>query len=300
MQLNQEQGIKAMKDTVDKSQIKQCKTSCKKTYPVDMPAPLPKPPRDPLLGTEKRPAQSCADIKKWGAKTVVSGNYWVELQNKGPQQVFCDMETDNGGWTLFFNYLHQPGQELFLNENKIPTDLKGNSHMYLQNAGFSSRDVKEIRFLCTERFKGEKKYWHFKSNNHDIISVAMKGDQGLLKPNSLASGYSDLKPSAALAGKYSSAVDKNQIGQFQHVGNSPRGGFTSTTFGSATYNAFWTVKGDGSEDTFECGSSHKPTQFSASEDSPSMVFTHHSVWFRGNAPEMEYARKRILENATKA
>lgn len=32
-----------------------------------MPTPMPKPPRDPKLGTETRPAFSCADIKKWGA-----------------------------------------------------------------------------------------------------------------------------------------------------------------------------------------------------------------------------------------
>lgn len=90
-----------------------------------------------------------------------------------------------GGWTLFFNYVHQPGQELFLNENKLPSDLKTNSHMYLNNAGFAARDVKEIRFLCTERFKSEKKYWHFKSANNEIVKVAMKSDQTVLKVSNL-------------------------------------------------------------------------------------------------------------------
>lgn len=91
------------------------------------------------------------------------------------------METDKGGWTLFFNYVHQPGSELLLDENKLPHDLKTNSHMYLQNAGFNQRDVKELRFLCTERVKAEKKYWHFKTMNREIIENSMTGDQSSLK-----------------------------------------------------------------------------------------------------------------------
>ena len=91
------------------------------------------------------------------------------------------METDNGGWTLFVNYVHQPGQDVILNENKLPSDIKSNSHMYLTNAGFENRDVNEIRFHCTERFKGKSQMWHFKTNNPDFISVAFSGDQNSLK-----------------------------------------------------------------------------------------------------------------------
>lgn len=146
---------------------------------------MPTPPmpiqRDPELGTEKFPAISCIDIKLWGPENAKSGLYFIELFSKGTQRVFCDMETDNGGWTLFFNYVHQPGQPVTLNENKLPSDLKSNSHMYLNNAGFSSRDVKELRFFCTEIHKGIKKLWHFKSNNPDLINVAMYSDQTVLK-----------------------------------------------------------------------------------------------------------------------
>ncbi len=206
------------------------------------------------------------------------------------------METDKGGWTLFFNYLHQPGQEITLNENKIPSDLKTNSHMYLENAGFTSRDVKEIRFLCIERFKTSKKYWHFKSLDKDIVRTAMKGDQTSLRSKSLPSGYINLRAPAQIEGKYSLSVDKSQIGKFNIAGKNPRGGFSATTFGSEYLDAYWTVKGDNpSQDMFECGTSHKGMSTSG-EDSPSMVFSHHSVWFKGNPPSDEEARERYMSN----
>jgi hypothetical protein len=300
LQLNQEQGIKSIKTIIDNTTIHNCKVECKRQYPVDMPKAQEKPPRDPELGTEKKPALTCADIKKWGPKSSKSGIYWIELPAKGPQKVFCDMETDKGGWTLFFNYLHQPGQELFLNENKLPNDMRVNSHMYLENAGFSARDVKDIRFICTERFKAYKKYWHFKTSNRDIISVAMTGDQTSLKAGSLANGYIEIRPPEAIVGKYTSAVQKNQVGQFDIFGKNPKGGFTSTTFGSSTYDANWTVKGDSPvQDIFECGSSHKAAGYTAPEESPNMVFTHHSIWFRGIPPTVEEARTRYLNSLNK-
>lgn len=264
-----------------------------------MPTPTPKTPRDPILGTEKRPAMSCADIKKWGPATSKSGIYWVDIPSKGNQKVFCDMETDQGGWTLFFNYVHQPGQELLLNENKLPSDLKTNSHMYLKNTGFSSRDVKEIRFFCIERAKGEKKFWHFKTANSEILQVAFKADQTILQVNSITSSYQELKAPAGVVNKYTNAVDKNQINSFQFVGKNPRGGFTATIFGSASFDAYWTVKGDSADESYECGSTHKPTGDNNEDDSPSMVFSHHSIWFRGMPPSDDEARERYLSNMGK-
>lgn len=92
------------------------------------------------------------------------------------------MEIDRGGWTLFFNYVHFPGSEIKFNENRFP-NLKVNSHMYLENAGLKKSEIKEIRFLCTEKDDKKKTglFWHFKSYSEDMIRVAFSGNQNLLK-----------------------------------------------------------------------------------------------------------------------
>ena len=91
------------------------------------------------------------------------------------------METDGGGWTLFLNYVHFPGSELSLNESKFPSNLKSNSHMNLKIAGFAEKDIKEIRFLCSEKMKSGNKFWHFKTYNDGIVQTALTGDQTYLK-----------------------------------------------------------------------------------------------------------------------
>lgn len=266
-----------------------------------MPAPETRPPRNPGLGkSENDPGISCADIKEWGAQGSQSGQYFIKPSGKAVQKVFCDMETDMGGWTLFFNYIHEPGTEITLDPNKLPSDIKTNSHMYLQNAGFSFRDVQEIRFLCNEKYNTEHKYWHFKTNNQEIISVAMNGMQANIDPSNFSRGYVPIPPPSSFDTQYINAVDIKKVKEFQYVTPDQIGGLTKIDFGANDLEVRWIVKGDDSTPgIYQCGSQIKQSN-NNNGDNASMVFTHHSIWFRGKPLTEDEVRERNANIANSA
>jgi len=96
---------------------------------------------------------------------------------------------------------------------------------------------------------------------------------------------------------YKKAVDKNQIGQFKIYGQSSTGGFYDTPFGSTNINAYWTVLGnDIAKPKFECGSNHRVGEgYVPEEENPVMVYTHHSIWFRGKPPKPEEVQDRLAK-----
>lgn len=102
--------------------IDKCRKSCNQEYLIEEEEPEFIPPNDFLLGKSRsNPAVDCKDVVDNGPGKM-SGTFYVRPQ---PQyrimKVYCDNDSEEGGWTLEYSYhkLVDPLTE----DNTIPEDI---------------------------------------------------------------------------------------------------------------------------------------------------------------------------------
>ena len=291
--LSKASGYKTIQQTATKTEIKECRKACKDNFPAQFPEPKLPVPRDPLLGKfSNTPATSCADIKRWGDIKAESASYWIKLNGKGTVQVYCDMYAMQGGWTLFFNYLRMPNSKVKISKSKLPSSLKENSHINLKDGGFNENQVKELRFFCTEK-SDNKYFWHFRTGSASTIATAFSGDQSKMKLQEFKNEYSEMVfPGQALL--WTRSMGQQQAEEdLDYLGKSKSGGFWDKPFGSRSLKKNWIVKGTKKEEEWSCGTEHSST------NENDQAYTHHTVFFRGDAPDEEFARARYYHKQIK-
>jgi len=155
------------------------------TTPTTTPPPTPATP-----GTKKNPGASCKALKE-NNKHLKSGMYWISLGNS--TEVFCDMETGRGGWTMVGHaVVEKESESKEVEYRKILSDdltklgevtqkrfLLGAYGLY---SLYNFTSFEQIRFFCHKPWHGRTVHIRTKNNTigKDVVDFML--ERSITKP----------------------------------------------------------------------------------------------------------------------
>jgi hypothetical protein len=165
------------------------------------------------LGGCVRP-QNCTQLHELDPN-LPSGDYVIDPDGAAPSAAFtasCDMETDDGGWTLALNYVHRGGTNPELDVRSADLPLRGSAVLgdddsataswgHASSALMAQLDPRELRFFG--RTSGHDRVMHFATSNASCLSYFVGGVgncQGLSADYRGLAGHTTIAPGIAADG----------------------------------------------------------------------------------------------------